>query len=346
MRRLLSTLACILVLFSPSGKAGTVCYHFTQEHVDLLSVQWNAASNSISLVASDDTHGMLYASNQCVVICPETMRFTLPAGTPLGNEGAALWILPQNPYEGVPYVGVSSEQIPAGVFDDPLTIQLSRVEGPGQFILWQAGSFGSFDVKMDSRDGISAVDALTIPVGGHSHFNWGFTTNGLHRLYFQVSGRKSGHATNIISSEIPFTFHIEPLRPFEIWTATNWPCECAASIVSPGADPDGDEVVNVLEYAFGNDPNISSVTNLPALAFVSLGGTNYGALRYNQATNATDLTYEVRAGNVLGEPGILLTNTTSTITSGPINEVTVRDVAPMKNATNRFYQLHVNLHEP
>jgi hypothetical protein len=77
----------------------------------MLSFQWNVNSNQLSLMASDDTHGVLCASNQYVVICPETMKFILSAGTPLGNEGNPLWILPQNSYAGGPYVGVSAEAI-------------------------------------------------------------------------------------------------------------------------------------------------------------------------------------------------------------------------------------------
>lgn len=97
MQRLLY-LGCAVAVLAGRSTAAAQCYTFTHEHVDLLAIQWNAASNTLSLMASDDDHGgTLYASNQCVVICPESMKFTLPGGTPLGNEGNPLWILPQNP---------------------------------------------------------------------------------------------------------------------------------------------------------------------------------------------------------------------------------------------------------
>ena len=345
MRKALLRFVCAALLLTAAG-ARAVCYYFTQEHVDVLSVQWNAASNTVGLAASDDTHGMLYASNQCVVVCPESMRFTLPPGTPLGNEGDPLWILPQSSYAGVPYVGISAEQVPAGVLTDPLTIRLTRVEGPGQFILWQAGSFGAFDVKMDSRDGISAADALTILVGGHAHYNWGFTTNGLYRLYFQVLAQQVGQSPYTVSPETPFTFHVQPLRPLETWTATNWPCECATNIVSPGADPDGDGAINVLEYAFSSNPHLAPAANLPTAVFVSDGGTNYGALRYLQATNATDLSFEVGVADGLSGFGTVLTNLASIVTNGPAAAVTVRDSLPVGQTARRFYQLRVTLHDP
>lgn len=346
MKQLFFTAVTTLAL-AVAPRASAQCFQFTDGHVDLLAVNWNSASNQLTLMASDDASGLLYASNQCVVICPESMKFTLPAGTPLGNEGDPLWILPQNPYTGVPYVGISAESVTTGVFNDPFTLTLTRLEGPGQFIVWQAGSFGGFDVKMDTRDGIGANDSLTLLVGGHAHYNWGFTTNGVYRAYFQASGVRVGQSTNTVSPETPFTFHVVPLRPFENWTATNWPCECATNIIAASADPDGDRIVNVLEYAFGNNPHVALYTNVPAITFVTDSGTNYGALRFVQATNATDLTFNpVAADSVTSAIWSSLTNTVSVVTNGATQTMTVRDSLSMEGTTNRFYQLRVKLNYP
>jgi len=325
--------------------ARATCYYFTQEHVDLLSVQWNAATSTLSLMASDDDHGgTLYASNQCVVLCPESMKFTLPADTPLGNEGDPVWILPQNPYAGVPYVGVSAEQMPAGVFNDPLTIWLTGLEGPGQFLVWQAGGLGGFDVVMDTRDGISASDYLTIPVGGHAHYNWGFTTSGLYRVYFQAEGRRIGHTTNTVSLETPFTFHVLPLRSFEMWTATNWPCECATNIIAPGADPDGDNAANAFEYAAGTDPNEFSTNAWSVFSFVNTNGQTYGALTFDRSKSATDATCEVVGASSLTAPNwMTLTNLHRLVDKDTHEVLTIRDRVSTDEATNRFYQLRVRL---
>jgi surface-anchored protein len=345
MKRLFLTVATVAAL-AGAPRASALCVQFTEGHVDLLGVIWNSSSNQLSLLASDANSGLLYASNQCVVLLPESMKFTLPAGTPLGNAGDPLWILPQNPYNGVPYVGVSAETVPAGVFNDPFTLTLTRLEGPGQFIVWQTGSFGSYDVKMDTRDGIGPNDKLTLLVGGHAHYNWGFTTNGVYRAYFQAAGVRVGQSTNTVSPETPFTFHVLPLRPFENWTATNWPCECATNIIAAHADPDGDHIVNVLEYAFGNDPHVALYTNVPAITFVTDGGTNYGALRYVHDSNATDLTFDVRGSSVLGGASESVTNITSVIPAGGLETVTVRDSISKEQTTNRFYQLRVQLNSP
>ncbi len=310
----------------------------------MLSVQWNAASNQLSLMASDDIHGLLYASNQCVVIAPESTQFTLPAGTPFGNEGDSLWILPQNPYPGVPYVGVSAETISAGTFTDPFTIQLKRVEGPGQFIVWQAGSFGTFDMKMDTRDGIGPDDKLTPFVGGHEHHNWGFTTSGVYRAYFQAVGRRPGQSTNIVSAETPFTFHVLPLKPFETWTATNWPCECRTNLILAGVNPDLDAGANVVEYALGTDPKIATTNGWPTASLVTDNGQTYGALTYTRAKAATEVTYEVvAASSITATTWQPITSVHGIVDLGATERVTMRDPVPIGSGRQRFYQLRVRL---
>jgi surface-anchored protein len=347
MKTTVQLLTSLLVL-STAPRISAQCFHFTQEHVDLLGVIWNGASQELSLMASDDTHGQLYASNQCVVVCPESMKFTLPGGTPLGDEGATLWILPQNPYAGVPYVGASAEEVPAGVFNGPFTLQLTRLEGPGHFILWQAGAFGNFDIQMDTRDGIDTNDHLSLPVGGHAHYNWGFTTSGVYRAYFQASGVRVGQSTTTLSPSTPFTFQVLPLRPFENWIATNWPCVCATNIIAAGADPDVDGMANVLEYAFGNDPKEALHTNAPMLSFVNQGGTNYGALTYTWNTNATDLIMRPVASSTLGSTSTweTLTNAAVSASNSPgTRRVTIRDHIPVNANPVRLYQLQIRLQE-
>ncbi len=321
------------------------CHTFTQEHVDLLSVHWDASSQQLRLMASDDDHGgTLYASNQCVVLCPESMRFILPAGTPLGQQGDPLWILPQNPYPAAPYVGVSAEALAAGSFIDPMTIQLTRVDGPGHFLVWQSVGFGQFHIKMDTRDGIDPSDTLTPFVGGHEHYNWGFTTSGVYRAYFQASGRRPGQATNSVSQETPFTFHVLPLRPFEIWTATNWPCECDPTVIAPNADPDRDTGVNILEYALGTEPKVPTSNAWPIASLVTTNDQVYGALTYTRAKSATDCLYDVvAASDVLTPQWAPLSIVHGVEDLGPQERVTLRDDGPLPTHPQRFYRLNVSL---
>ena len=105
--------------------------------------------------------------------------------------------------------------------------------------------------------------------------------------------------------------------------------------------------MNVLEYAFGNNPNVALYTNVPAITFVNDTGTNYGALRFVRATNATDLSFApVAADAVTGAAWSDLVNVVSVSTNGATQTVTVRDSISKEQATNRFYQLRVKLNYP
>lgn len=341
------TVLCLaLLLLLCPGRVAAQCYAFTHEHVDLLSLIWNSESNLLSLAAVDDTHGgTLHQGGQSTVICPESMKFLLPGGTPLGNENDPIWILPQNPYEGVPYVGISAERLPAGGFDSPLTIQLTRLEGPGHLLLWQSTSFGAFDIRIDSRDGVSPADQLAPVLGGHEHYNWGFTTSGVYRAWFQASGHRPGAATNLLSEETPFTFHVLPLKPFETWQSTNWPCEVRTNLIAAAADPDEDGLANALEYLLGLDPTQPSRTGRPYASLVRVEGQTYGALTFTRVKAVTDADYQVLAASSLSTPSWeVLANPPAVLDQGDTERVTIRDTVPISESRQRFYRLHVALH--
>ncbi len=64
---------------------------------------------------------------------------------------------------------------------------------------------------MNSADGISAADHVAVPVGGHAHYNWGFTTNGVHEVVLQAFGQRVGISTNDFSLPTALRFEVEPL---------------------------------------------------------------------------------------------------------------------------------------
>ncbi len=340
--RIISPIAVLAWALAALPSSAVPCVQFTQQHVDLLDVAWDSTAQALNLAAADDSSGMRYASNECVVICPEAMKFAIPGGTPLGNEGDSLWILPQNPYAGVPYVGVSSERLGSAEFPEPITLRLTRVEGPGQFLLWQAGSSGGVAVQIDSRDGLSASDAITIPAGGHAHHNWGFTTSGVYRLYFQALTTRAGETQARLSPETPFTFHVLPLRPFENWVATNWPCECATNVIAAAADPDHDHAPNSFEYVFGTDPTVLEHRAWAQPGIVTTNGAAYASITFETAFPAKDAWCEVFATTSITTP---IWEQVATVHSQEslhgTERVTFRDHLPVAGQMSRYFQLRV-----
>jgi surface-anchored protein len=251
-------------------------------------------TNKLAVVVRDDDAGRTYLSNEVVLVAVEAARLTLPPGTVFGEEGASLWVLPQSQNPAVLHLGISGEGLPGGTFTTDLALRLIRVQGPGEFYLWQAGAVGEFDLRMNSADGISADDEVTVPVGGHAHHNWGFTTNGIYEVVFQAFGQRTGAATNDYSLPTSLRFEVEPLpaepeKPFVLWQRAQWPGVSDPAIIGPDADPDGDDVVNAVEYALGMDPKTPGRDGLPVAA---VSGDPPGAtLRLSTPVAATDVTF-------------------------------------------------------
>jgi hypothetical protein len=148
-----------------------------------------------------------------------------------------------------------------------------------------------------------------------------------------------------------------PLSSYATWKLAHFGANATnPAIAGDNADPDGDGIPNLLEYAFGSDPN--SVN--PNHPFVGTPLSNRFELLFNRNTSATDLTYTARAAS--GFPGVWsnlmtyhfgtgwTTNTPgSTVTesaptgSPPNQTVQVIITDPANPAsTNRLFQLNVH----
>lgn len=112
----------------------------THEHADGLCILYNptAVSNALSLVAWQRDASLDLPTNQVIFVAKPESKVILPAGTPFGDSGQPLWILPQSQNSDLLYLGVNAKRVPTGLFDGPLRIYLTRLDGPGYFMAWQA----------------------------------------------------------------------------------------------------------------------------------------------------------------------------------------------------------------
>ncbi|MGC1480958.1 MAG: choice-of-anchor M domain-containing protein [Chthoniobacterales bacterium] len=159
-----------------------------------------------------------YEPDEIVTIVPLSVRSANPKATAdffdipeaLGlSQGDQYWNLFEDStsasLSNSPFLGIGTEEGDLGVWDgDQVTISLTGLTGPGEFVLWQGGS----GIKWASFGGIDAGDSLVnFPVGSHDHYNWAFSQAGNYEMTITVSALEGG---NPVSASGPYSFAVVP----------------------------------------------------------------------------------------------------------------------------------------
>lgn len=351
LARAVRTAACVTLLMASVIGAEPVV--FTTQHVDIRVRYQPEVNPSLDLVArNEDARPPLdYPATNAVLIVAEPAKVELPSDLPpLGNGGDPIWVLPSSQREGLLYLGLSAEENPLGVFDGPVEVRLLSVDGPGHFFVWQA-ELGALQFWMNSRDGVGPDDVYRQLVGGHSHADWGFTTSGVYRLTFQATAHRLGEPTNLLSEPATFTFHVLPLpaaaaTPFQQWQAREWPGVTDPSVIGAGADPDGDRLPNLWEYALGRSPRAPDAAPFPGVS-VTLDGAGPAAhvlLRIPRTEAAVDLEYRVLISGRPDGPWEVQEFDSEVVPGGKTGIVVVfRDRRPVMDRATAFYRVDVQL---
>jgi len=121
-------------------------------------------------------------------------------------------------------------------------------------------------------------------------------------------------------------------KPFDTWRFANFTSVELNDSGTSGAnaDPDGDQLPNLIEYAMNLDPKN------PGIAPVTSGiESNYLSISATKNTAATDITWsaEVSADLANWSPAVILTNTTNTFTA--------RDSVATSTAEKRMLRLRI-----
>ena len=99
----------------------------------------------------------------------------LPANIPKGQEGAV-------PHLGFSTGGLFAADWKNGQIEWAMTA--AKMPPGGEFSMWVTSS----DVRFATSDGINDGDRFSFSVGGHDHFNLGFTETGVYDITLTVSG--------------------------------------------------------------------------------------------------------------------------------------------------------------
>jgi hypothetical protein len=139
------------------------------------------------------------------------------------------------------------------------------------------------------------------------------------------------------------------LPPYQLWKQQYFTSAelTNAAISGDTADPDGDGMPNLEEYAFGLNPKVSdSGLAWPYPSVSTVDGTNYLAITFRQILYNTDISYTVQ---VSGDLINWFSGTGYTTTVGPpvdngdgSETVTVRDDVPANAATARFIRVNIS----
>ena len=137
------------------------------------------------------------------------------------------------------------------------------------------------------------------------------------------------------------------IPPYQLWQQANFsPAELANPTISgDAADPDGDGIPNLTEYAFNTNPKTTDSSGLPVMGTVNVGGSDYLTISYEQVLFNTDITCTVQvSGNMTtwsSGPGF--TAPVSVVDHGDgMETITVRDTTPISSATSRFIRVHIS----
>ena len=201
-------------LLSVQGADGLDRIRLSQDHVDLRIQYQPGSTNELELMVRDRDRATNYATTNVVLVVREIAETPIPSGfEQFGEPGSPLWILPASQDPGLLFLGISGEGLPSGVFAEPPAIRLREVRGPGWFFLWQFDPSGGLNMILDSKTGIGADSVVRPSLGGHGHYNWGFSSNGWYEVTFQVEGRLDGATTNLVATPNQLLFAVEPLPP-------------------------------------------------------------------------------------------------------------------------------------
>jgi surface-anchored protein len=249
-----------------SIQSGTGVYHFSVPFSSRLSgsgtvarLGFEGSNNAWHVLLEDPTNAVAYRSNQGFLELPGTaprqLALTFSA---LGSSVAN--IVGQTP-------ALAAAGIPnAALQSNSATLRLVSVTGPGHFSLLNGAGTVTL---MNSADGITSGDSISVTRAANLATLAAFTANGLYRVAFQLSGTTSGGAP-LSSQPITLTFGVG-------LTADHSYAHWADSFertrgLSPGtltsqtADFDNDRIANGLEFQLfwhGGDPTVADAGLLP-----------------------------------------------------------------------------------
>ena len=200
----------LLLLIARTASAVTT---LSNGHIDVFEVHYDSSvvPTEFALQIHDHEGQAHFEPADVILQVNESSYFGSPAGL-VSILGAAAYILPATQEADMLYGGISADG-PIGVFqNNRFKIQMVSAgsANPGNFSMYRFSGAGALQVGLQSIGGSVSVNEVTVPIGGHEHWNWGFSDPGTYTFEFQGLGVKSSDLSTLETSLELFTFVVIP----------------------------------------------------------------------------------------------------------------------------------------
>ena len=149
------------------------------------------------------------------------------------------------------------------------------------------------------------------------------------------------------SDHLPIVADYVVATPYTTWQARYF---TAAQLANPAvsgddADPDGDGIPNLVEYALNLNPEQANTQGLPVVGRTTAGGQQYLTLTYTAVIAATDITYVAQVCGDLASwasgTGYTALVSATNNADGMTQTVVMQDLTPVSSANARYMRLKV-----
>ena len=201
-----------LAVLLTTGLASQAQTPLFEGHTDV-GIDYDSTGNVWNLHIHDEVNNVEYSPpSDALLVVKYAAHGSVSPGPQwsfLGPAGSSVWTLPKVQDPNLLFLGFGAEEIADGTFvGNQFTMALKGVTGPGNFTVYDTDAFGGPVVWMNSGNGISGADAVTLPSGAHSHVNWTFSAPGDYSVLFEASGISTLNGATT-SGNVGYSFRVE-----------------------------------------------------------------------------------------------------------------------------------------